>query len=534
MTTSLGLTPRLFFRSLSDEDLRRFIAPEILSVLDPVFGGRVCGEDLQNVVITLVDVDELLREPTGRQLVLRLIPKQKQAELRDRLQLNEDEDVTSCELPESSLVRLREFFGIYNNDTFVSAPSTLPIVVPRYSLFDHQRRAVQRLLPILAQDSRRAVLHLPTGVGKTRTAMHIVAEFLRANEPSVVVWLASVGELLEQAVDAFRNAWSHLGDRDVSVETMWGNRDSSLENFTDGFLAAGLSKVWAVISRDDPGWAARIAPRVRLVVFDEAHQSVARTYKQIIEELTLDYRCALLGLTATPGRTWADLDKDGALAEFYGYNKVGLDVPGDNPIAYLIEHEYLAKPKFRTMLAEPGLTLSDRELSDMAKALDIPRPILEALSISEQYIVAVLNTIEQLIQEGHRRVLVFAASVRHARILTAILAARGLFAAVVTGSTAEQERRRAIANFTRGSNDRSMVLVNFGVLTTGFDAPKASAVVIARPTQSLVLYSQMVGRAIRGPKAGGTESCEVVTVVDPSLPGFGDVAAAFANWEDVW
>ena len=227
MTTSLGLTPRLFFRSLSDEDLRRFIAPEILSVLDPVFGGRVCGEDLQNVVITLVDVDELLREPTGRQLVLRLIPKQKQAELRDRLQLNEDEDVTSCELPESSLVRLREFFGIYNNDTFVSAPSTLPIVVPRYSLFDHQRRAVQRLLPILAQDSRRAVLHLPTGVGKTRTAMHIVAEFLRANEPSVVVWLASVGELLEQAVDAFRNAWSHLGDRDVSVETMWGNRDSS-------------------------------------------------------------------------------------------------------------------------------------------------------------------------------------------------------------------------------------------------------------------------------------------------------------------
>ena len=79
-----------------------------------------------------------------------------------------------------------------------------------------------------------------------------------------------------------------------------------------------------------------------------------------------------------------------------------------------------------------------------------------------------------------------------------------------------------------------MILVNYGVLTTGFDAPKASAVVIARPTRSLVLFSQMVGRAIRGPKAGGTEACEVVTVVDPSLPGFGDVAAAFLNWEDVW
>ena len=275
-------------------------------------------------------------------------------------------------------------------------------------------------------------------------------------------------------------------------------------------------------------------PRVRLVVFDEAHQSIARTYRRITEELTLDYRCALLGLTATPGRTWADLDKDGVLAEFYGYNKIGLEVPGENPIAYLIENEYLAKPNFRTMFAEPGISLSDREVADMADALDIPRQVLDVLSISEKYIVAVLNAIEQLFAEGHRRVLVFAASVRHARVLTAILAARGLFAAVVTSSTPEQERRRAIRNFTQDSNERPMALVNFGVLTTGFDAPKASAVVIGRPTQSLVLYSQMVGRAIRGPKAGGTEHCEVVTVVDPNLPGFGDVAAAFENWEDVW
>lgn len=79
-----------------------------------------------------------------------------------------------------------------------------------------------------------------------------------------------------------------------------------------------------------------------------------------------------------------------------------------------------------------------------------------------------------------------------------------------------------------------MVLCNYGVLTTGFDAPSASAAVISRPTKSLVLYSQMVGRVIRGPKAGGTPTCEIVTVVNPALPGFGDVADAFVNWEDVW
>jgi len=79
-----------------------------------------------------------------------------------------------------------------------------------------------------------------------------------------------------------------------------------------------------------------------------------------------------------------------------------------------------------------------------------------------------------------------------------------------------------------------MVMCNYGVLTTGFDAPEISAAVIARPTKSLVLYSQMVGRATRGIKAGGNETCTISTVVDTNLPGFGDIAEAFMNWEDVW
>ena len=104
---------------------------------------------------------------------------------------------------------------------------------------------------------------------------------------------------------------------------------------------------------------------------------------------------------------------------------------------------------------------------------------------------------------------------------------------MVTGESNERHRDRAIREF-KSESETPMVLVNFGVSTSGFDAPKASAVVIARPTQSLVLYSQMVGCAIRGVRAGGTDSCEIATVVDLSLSGFGDVAEAFMNWEDVW
>ena len=105
----------------------------------------------------------------------------------------------------------------------------------------------------------------------------------------------------------------------------------------------------------------------------------------------------------------------------------------------------------------------------------------------------VLSAIGELISAGHQRVLVFAATVEHARVLTAILVARDVRSEAVTGLTPERVRDRAIRTF-KSDDDIPMVLVNFGVLTTGFDAPKASAVVIARPTKSLVLYSQMVGR----------------------------------------
>ena len=91
-----------------------------------------------------------------------------------------------------------------------------------------------------------------------------------------------------------------------------------------------------------------------------------------------------------------------------------------------------------------------------------------------------------------------------------------------------------IINGFKTRSDDAMVICNYGVLTTGFDAPQISAALIARPTKSLVLYSQMVGRATRGTKAGGNAAAEIVTVVDQQLPGFRDMTEAFANWEDVW
>lgn len=530
--TGLGLTVAQFFESISDRDIRRFLDPNVLSILDAIFSGSIAGDDLRSVTRTIIDFDVVLGDQEGRRLVLSLISEQKRPELESRVGRSIF-PADAGDWTEAEVRLLRDFFGLMEERIVPPVVPSTATITPAYSLFDHQRNAVRKLAPLLSQDERRAVLHLPTGVGKTRTAMHVVADSLRTHEPSVVVWLASGKELLEQAVVAFKDAWTHLGTRPLQIGTMWGDRMPDLNSFSDGFLAVGLAKGWSLISRTDPDWAARLSPRVRLVVFDEAHQSVARTYRRITNDLTLDFRCALLGLTATPGRTWDDIDKDGELADFFSGNKVTLEVPSDNPIEYLTDNGFLAQPTFRTLFSKPGLSINDSELNRIAGALDIPEEIVSALSMSEQYVTAVLGAIEELIGAGHQRVLVFAATVEHSRVLTAILVARDIRSEAVTGLTPGRVRDRAIRTF-KSDDEIPMVLVNFGVLTTGFDAPKASAVVIARPTQSLVLFSQMVGRAIRGPKAGGTDACEIVTVVDPSLPGFGDVAAAFLNWEDVW
>ena len=515
---------------ISDHEVRALVSPEVLSILDALFNGQLVGEDLRRVARNLMDFDVLLSEVPGRATVLRLLPNHKRAELAERVGRQVD-DVAEWTAPE--VRELCAFFGL-SEDRIVPPPvPSTDIIEPEYALFDHQRSAVRRLLPLLANDERKAVLHLPTGVGKTRTAMHIVAHWLRSHDPSVVVWLASGRELLEQAQVAFQEAWTHLGTRPIKLGSVWGGHLPDVDQFQDGFLVMGLAKAWSVTSATGPGWLGRLASRVRLVVFDEAHQSIAPTYQQITDELTVGYSCSLLGLTATPGRTWADIDADGQLADYYGGNKVTMKSQGDNPIATLVQDGYLARPVFRTLLARPGVDISRRDLKRIEKMLDIPMDILQDMSMSEQYVTAVLEAVTQLLAKGYTRTLVFAGSVAQARLLTAVIVARGTRSEVISASTPTRQRDRAIRSF-RAADEQPMVLVNYGVLTTGFDAPRINAVVIARPTTSLVLYSQMVGRGIRGPKAGGTESCEVVTVIDPSLPGFGNLAEAFLNWEDVW
>jgi superfamily II DNA or RNA helicase len=92
-----------------------------------------------------------------------------------------------------------------------------------------------------------------------------------------------------------------------------------------------------------------------------------------------------------------------------------------------------------------------------------------------------------------------------------LLRSRGIVAAFVSGGTREVTRRRIIADFKSGD---VQVLCNCEVLTTGFDAPRVTHVIMARPTVSQVLYEQMIGRGLRGARFGGTQTCTIVDLVD--------------------
>ena len=198
---------------------------------------------------------------------------------------------------------------------------------------------------------------------------------------------------------------------------------------------------------------------------------------------------------------------------------------------YLVSNGYLAEPTFRR-LRYVSDKLSSYELKTLSEDLDVPASILRKLASDERRSVLIVRELEAML-DRHKRIIVFATTVAHAEMLAAVLSARGHSCRCITGETASTQRAEFI-KWYKVDNDDKRIIVNFGVLTTGFDAPLTSAALIARPTKSLVLYSQMVGRAIRGKTAGGNEKAEIVTVVDTALPGFGDLSKAFTNWEDVW
>jgi DNA repair protein RadD len=526
----------------ADETVLHFLlGKSTVRLMQATQGSGISMQDFRDALLEIRPPWKLLENQDARQIVLEMLyPDEVESLVAATMAPNSDiAQLTQWLSPNSNrFASLLAVLKIYRPSNIQDAPlrPSLQDCVPDRCLFPHQRDAMVRVQAALKMYPHRVLLHMPTGSGKTRTAMQVAAHHLQGDVDTTVCWLATSEELCEQAAQEFCDTWRHSGDRPVTLIRAWGQHPLERKDVLapgPKFIVAGLSKLHSKCKQDQT-LLPFLGDNVSLVIFDEAHQAVAPTYKLVTDSLlSRNLETQLLGLSATPGRSWNDVAQDLELSSYFGKSKVTLQIQGyTNPIDYLIERGYVAVPRFRQLVVKSTVKFSRAELNAVAELLDVPEDVREKLASDDLRNIQIVRACESLLK-NHRRVLLFAATVAHAELLAMVLRSMGLAASSVTGTTLPGERARII-NWFLSKDEEPRILANYGILTTGFDAPQTSAALIARPTKSLVLYSQMAGRALRGTMAGGNSEAEIVSIVDPSLPGFGDLSSAFTNWEDVW
>ncbi|MDB4414035.1 DEAD/DEAH box helicase [Akkermansiaceae bacterium] len=372
----------------------------------------------------------------------------------------------------------------------------------------------------------RFMVQMPTGSGKTRTSMEIITSALN-DEPkgSIVVWLAHSEELCEQAFLCFCETWEHVVRTRLKASRAWAEHGFPLDGGDDSmFVVAGFQKL-ARLVKNDPNVFAHLHSRIKLVVVDEAHRTTAPTFKAVAEAL-MGPETKLIGLSATPGRT--DEEESRELAQFYFSTQVGLPDPeGMGVIGMLRDRKVLAEVDYKELKTNRDFKLTGMEKRKLEEELDFPSGFLQRVGTDD---IRNIEILKRLINEceNKRRILFFACDIAHSKFITALLLYFGYSAGHLDGTTDKSTRRQMIEDFRE---DRLQVLSNVGILSTGFDAPNTDVVFISRPTNSVVLYSQMIGRGLRGPAIGGTPSCRVIDVRD-NIQGYGDADRVYEYFDE--
>ena len=529
---------------LGSAELTELLGKDTISILEHLDSKQVASYKLAILVVSQFGAEGLLLDKSNRQTLIETLSVADVNDLCERLKLTKTEApwaaAAACSFPRGSEKTddLFSFFGCepLKLESDAARLRSQICVSPAYPLFDHQIVACRKALAFLDSPSRpRVLLHMPTGAGKTRTAMNLIAHFFRHHmaKNDVIIWLAHSEELCEQAAEEFEKSWAALGIREVALHRSFGNYSVDLSKVDSGLVVGGLQMMFSRSQREQDVFY-RMAQKTKLVVMDEAHQAIAPTYQHVLDIIAADPKTAILGLSATPGRSTIDAYEDLKLASFFDRKKVTLEVDGyDSPVEFLQDEGYLAKVNYERLTYAPSgdFELSSEERATLQDGLDVPSSVLKKLGSDEKRNLLVLSQILDEATNSNSKIIVFACSVEHAHLLANILTVKGVKAAAVTSRTRSDHRRELIRNFR--DSDEVQVLTNYGVLTTGFDAPKTNVAVVARPTNSVVLFSQMIGRAARGEKAGGNEECKVITIVD-ELPGFRSIAEAFEYWDDIW
>lgn len=428
-----------------------------------------------------------------------------------------------------------------------------------FELLDYQYIIRQKALHILTSDVKlqRFLIHMPTGTGKTKTATHIICHHYNYNlkKQGLVIWIAHTSELLQQAYETFCSVWKNIGNGSITTYRLWNefNIDCSDIPF-NGFMVCGIQKLQA-IEKNNPELFIQLVRDARLIVYDEAHKASANETRQIIEQFMtlkdgLEDR-SLMGLSATPGRTTEGSFDNELLASMFGNKIISIDtrlmnavnMSAQEAVNSVVEPDIIRYFQNRGVLSQIikeeliyDQEISDEEIKKIRVAAsnngydDFTKSALEQIGRNKSRNLRIIQRLRELDRDG-KPTIVFACSVKHGQLLSAMLSSNGVENALIIGEMTSQERKTLINRF-KDRSDSLNIIINYQVLTTGFDATNIECVFIARPTQSVVLYSQMIGRGLRGPQMGGNETCLLIDVKD-NLRQYNE-HMAFSHFSNYW
>ncbi len=409
------------------------------------------------------------------------------------------------------------FFGDWNlKDCRASKPTKIPA--------PHQKAALGKLgkwYGDLAPSGSGGILALPTGAGKTFTAVHFLCNH-PLSDGYKVLWLAHTHHLLEQAFYSFeqdvlgqiREPRARLALRVVSGTP--GHFPPRDIRPSDDVVIATLQTITNAHRErlDQLRIFIESAKGKLFVVFDEAHHSPAPSYRKLLVELG----APALGLTATP--TYSDESKKGWLKKLFPQGILAQARAGE-----LMAQEILAHPHFERM---DTAIVPQFDEPDYQKWLgtyrDIPEDVIEQLARSADRNALIAKTYADN-RKKYGKTIIFTDRWFQCEAIVEALAKNGVTRAGAVYSHVDatlasveararrsrDENAKVLARFRNGELD---VLVNVRMLTEGTDLPDAQTVFLTRQTTSQILLTQMVGRALRGPKFGGTSDAYIVSFID--------------------
>jgi len=530
---------------LGTENLIKFIDDDLFKILQIRNKSILKQKNFTETILKLNSEKKILINSNFRKILLESLKENEAKIIAKLFNLNGsniwDKLVNIDFKKKKNLELLFKIFNVKSEDylensNFVEKENPI-IIEPNYPLFDHQINVLNQTKEFFKTPIKKVLLHMPTGAGKTRTAINLVSERLKDSTKSLVIWLAHTEELCQQAHDEFSKAWEIIGNRNLKSYKLFKNFRYDLDDINSGFIVLSLDYAYSLTKTNQNKFFS-LARKCKFVVMDEAHMSVAPSYQQVLEILVNKETC-LLGLTATPGRAEIISNENLKLARFYNKQKATLNIKGyKTPIDFLQDKNYLAKVETEKLEVSTNITKIfskkdiAKELKRIQSGMDLSKEFVKKLSMNETRTNMIIEKTIIENKDINNKIIIFAGSIESAKNINLILKMENINCALVTGETNQIERRNNIEKFKDAKSGLN-IIINYGVLTTGFDAPKANIAIIGRPTQSVTLYSQMVGRVMRGKKAGGKKICKVITVKDP-IKGFRDMSESFTYWEELW